>query len=72
MRDVAVDLGGTHERLSSMITPALLEQVLDDVPDVWLQPAEGIDDPPAARAAYADNLLARLEAPSAWQPRDQR
>lgn len=71
MRDVAKDIAGTHEALSAKVTPALLEEVLALVPDDWLEPAEGIADPQAGRAAYVENLTARLANPSAWLPEDK-
>ncbi|TWP37212.1 HipA family kinase [Leekyejoonella antrihumi] len=70
MRGVAKGLSETHERLSTHVTTALLEDVVGLVPDDWLEPAAGLDDPTAVRTAYVDNLVARLAAPQAWLPRD--
>ena len=49
----AVDAG-----LAARLTPALLREVLDRVPDAWLGA-----DPAAQRAAYTGYLVARLQAP---------
>jgi len=63
-----------HEELQELVTPALLSEVLALVPDPWLEPDPTRPDPkapadaPAARAAYADYLLARLAAAESWLP----
>ncbi|WP_193607736.1 HipA family kinase [Nocardioides lijunqiniae] len=54
------DLGGTDERLSALVTPELLTEVVAQVPDVWLEPVPGTEDPEALRAAYVAFLTARL------------
>jgi len=54
--------------LAARIDADLLDSVLDDVPDDWLQPGAG--DRPSAelRAAYREHLLARIGSRSAWLP----
>ena len=46
----------------------LLEEVLDLVPDAWLEPAPGAENPGALRSAYVDFLLARVSGSRAWLP----
>ncbi|MEX2552733.1 MAG: HipA family kinase [Actinomycetota bacterium] len=57
-----------HRALSGRITEALLQQVLDLVPDEWLEPAPGHDQPSEVRGLYLDFLKARLESPGRWLP----
>ena len=59
-------------RLTRLVTPDLLGDVLSLVPDEWLEPAPGMDHPAAVRAAYVENLLARLAGPRAWLPAPAR
>jgi hypothetical protein len=50
--------------LAAQVTRPLLEEVLAQVPDEWLE-----DEAPAVlRTRYADQLLARLDARGAWLP----
>jgi hypothetical protein len=66
--DVADDVPAADAELAPQVTGDLLGDVLSLVPDTWLEPAPGMDDPAAVRAAYVDNLLARLAGPRAWLP----
>ena len=68
LRDVASDPAAAHARLAPRVTPDLLTAVTDRVPDEWLEPAPGLADPTASRAAYREHLLARLETPQVWLP----
>ncbi len=63
-------LGGIAEAdrtLAPQVDRQLLSEVLDEVPDEWLEP----DGPSAAevRARYLDYLLARLASDRSWLPR---
>ncbi len=58
-------------RLGSLVTRELLEDVLADVPDEWVELVPGAVDPAAVRAAYVDFLLARLAGPRGWLPQKQ-
>jgi hypothetical protein len=49
--------------LAGRVTRPLLETVLAQVPDEWLE-----EEPDVVRARYVDQLLARLEAREAWLP----
>jgi hypothetical protein len=63
-----------HDQLASTVTPALLEGILELVPDAWLLPDPDRPDPQApadaaaARCHYRDYLLARLAAADRWLP----
>lgn len=64
--------GGVPEedaRLAPLVSPELLTEVLELIPDEWLEPAGEVDDPAAIRMAYRDFLLVRLVEPRAWLPR---
>lgn len=50
--------------LAPRITPALLDEVIALVPEVWLGP-----DPDVERAAYQEYLMARVAGERAWLPR---
>ena len=56
--------------LAPLLTRSLLEEVLADVPDVWLEPVPGAETPAALRAAYVEFLLARVDGERAWLPRE--
>lgn len=64
---IAGELGTVDARLSEIVTPGLLTQVVDEVPDAWL-----VDVPDATpeqiRAAYVAFLTARL-ATRQWLPK---
>lgn len=64
--DVAGDLAAAHARATATITPEMLVEVVGLVPDEWLEPAPGLDDPEALRTAYVEHLTRRLENASTW------
>ena len=65
-----------HEQLSAQVTAPLLAEVLELVPEAWLLPDPTRPDPrapqtaAAAREAYGEYLLARLDAAERWLPAD--
>ncbi|WP_307781344.1 HipA family kinase [Agilicoccus flavus] len=65
---VAGDMATEHERASALLTASDLADVVAQVPDEWLETASGLPTPDAVRAAYVENLAARLAAPAAWLP----
>jgi len=67
--EVADDLAPLHDDLAAVVAPGLLDSVLDQVPDEWLEATDTMADPDAVRTAYRLSLLARLDNPSAWLPR---
>lgn len=54
--------------LADQIDSAVLEEILDLVPDEWLQPRPGAESPEQVRAAYVSFLAARLDGARAWVP----
>ena len=54
--------------LAGQITPGLLTEVLDLVPDEWLEPAGDRQTPAEIRQGYQDYLLARIADRAAWLP----
>ena len=59
----ASELGEADARLSALVTPGLIKELLALVPDEWLTPEARFSDPGAHRAAYAEYLLTRLQTP---------
>jgi hypothetical protein len=63
-----------HEQLSSLVDAALVDELLDLVPDAWLLPDPTRPDPKAppdaatARRAYRTYLQMRLAAAEQWLP----
>jgi hypothetical protein len=63
------DVAGADALLAPRVTPGLLAEVLDQVPDEWLDDDALPDEAPAAvRTRYVDQVLARLAARDAWLP----
>ena len=56
--------------LAPRVDRDLLQAVLAEVPDVWLEPVPGAESPDALRAAYVEFLLARVAGERAWLPRE--
>src|SRR4051794_23087333 len=56
----AAELPPIDEELRSVLDGRVFAEVLSGVPDSWLEPVPGADDPDAVRAAYVDFLTARL------------
>jgi hypothetical protein len=54
--------------LAGQVDATMLAEILDEVPDEWLEPAGDVTDPAGIRQAYADYLLARLANRRAWLP----
>ncbi|HEY9290023.1 MAG TPA: HipA family kinase [Microlunatus sp.] len=63
-----------HDQLAGLVTDALLDSITALVPDEWLAPDVHRPDPAApadaaaARIAYREYLLARLQAAAEWLP----
>jgi hypothetical protein len=62
----AASLRDVDPLLSSLVTRALLADILAAVPDGWLAAEADAPEPDAVRAAYVDFLVARLAARPAW------
>ncbi|WP_309299564.1 HipA family kinase [Phytohabitans aurantiacus] len=54
--------------LAPMVTPDLLREAAERVPDEWLAGEEGFDGPEQVRRAYTEQLDARLRARAGWLP----
>ncbi len=65
---LATDLPGTHQELSDQVTADLIGDVLDQVPEEWLETTTHLPDAQAVHSAYRDHLLARLASPQVWLP----
>jgi hypothetical protein len=59
----AAELWEADARLSSLVTEGLIRELLSFVPDDWLTSEARFADAGAHRAAYAEYLLTRIEAP---------
>jgi hypothetical protein len=59
------DVPAADAALASRVTRPVLEEVLDLVPDAWLEDGDSAAD---VRLRYVDQLLARLDARDAWLP----
>jgi hypothetical protein len=62
------DVRAADAALGPRVTRPLLDQVLRQVPDDWLDGPSPDDAPDEVRARYVDQLLARLAARDAWLP----
>jgi hypothetical protein len=56
----AAELPSVDAELRGRLGPEVFAEVLAEVPDAWLVPVPGADDPTAVRAAYVEFLSARL------------
>ena len=66
---LADDLAPLHDDLAAIVGVDLIDTVLAQVPDEWLEPRAAMPGPESVRTAYRTSLLARLERPSMWLPR---
>lgn len=63
----AAELPAADERIRGMLDESVFAEVLDEVPDEWLESVPGAETPAAVRAAYVSFLGARL-ATRQWLP----
>ncbi|MFD0885823.1 HipA family kinase [Streptosporangium algeriense] len=63
-------LAEADAELGETITRDLLDGVVDEIPDEWLEDEPGFDGAEAVRQAYVEHLLARARAPRSWLPRE--
>ena len=59
-REHAAELPGVDTELRGLLAGETFTEILADVPDAWLEPVPGAEEPEALRAAYVDFLTARL------------
>lgn len=64
---LAGDLAQAHAELAPTALHHLGD-VVDQVPQEWLETTHWLPDAAAVRAAYREHLSARLSAPAAWLP----
>ncbi|KQZ70095.1 MULTISPECIES: HipA family kinase [unclassified Nocardioides] len=63
----AGDLAKADIEISNVLDESVLAEVVADVPDAWLDPVPGAEDPAAVRSAYVRFLTARLTTRQ-WLP----
>jgi len=56
--------------LASLVTRDLLQEVVSQVPEEWLETPPGAAGAEAVREAYVEFLLARVSGERAWLPRE--
>ncbi|MGR7025518.1 HipA family kinase [Geodermatophilus sp. URMC 62] len=66
--ECAPDVRAADADLGPRVTRPLLDRVLAQVPDAWLEGPAPDDPPEEVRTRYADQLLARLAARDSWLP----
>jgi len=62
------DVINADAELGRLFTRDLIDAAVADVPDSWLDDEDDVGTTSAVRAAYAERLLARLDASTAWLP----
>ena len=68
MRGFAEQAAAQDASLADRVTEDALVEILDEVPDQWLEPVPGADSPEALRARYVSFLRARVAGPRTWLP----
>ena len=68
LRDVAGDVARLHSALAVRLTDEVLEAVIAEVPQEWLETTAEMLDVESVRRAYLQMLRARLDSPAAWLP----
>lgn len=62
------DVLSADAELGPLLTGAMIEAAVDDVPGDWLADEPGFDDASDVRAAYAHRITGRLAARADWLP----
>ena len=68
LRSYLPGVAAVAAEMAAAVTDDLLTGVLDLVPDEWLEPVPGAEDPAALRNAYVRFLQARRDGGRAWLP----
>lgn len=68
MWNVASGNQQVHEAMSARLTPEVIAEIIDLVPEQWLETSEFLPTTDAVREAYIANLTARLAHPESWSP----
>jgi hypothetical protein len=66
-RSHAAEVPAVDAQLRDLLSADVFAEVLSEVPDSWLEPVPGAEDPAAVRAAYVDFLTARFDSRQ-WLP----
>ncbi|MGL5866831.1 MAG: HipA family kinase [Dermatophilaceae bacterium] len=66
LAEVAGSVADTHQRLAAILTEDQLREVVDEVPEVWLETTPNLPATDDVRAAYLEHLTLRLASASAW------
>ena len=66
--DSRPDVSTAAAELGPLVTAAVVDAAVAQVPTEWLTDEPGFDDATAVRRAYAERLLGRLAASSSWLP----
>jgi hypothetical protein len=62
----AGDLAAADARLRPRLTDSVLDEIVEALPEEWLDPEPDVGDAEALRAAYRTYLRERLHGPRAW------
>lgn len=62
----ATEIRDVDAELAAMLTPEVVDEILNTIPDGWLGDEERFANVKQHRAAYRDYLLHRLESPRRW------
>jgi hypothetical protein len=68
LRGFSADLPGVDAELAGLVTRDLLVEVVEQVPEEWLEPVPAAATPADLRSAYVEFLLARVTGERAWLP----
>jgi len=68
MRHYAAETVAQDEHLAVRLTVEALQEVLEEVPDEWLERVPDADSPEALRGRYVAYLRARVAEPRPWLP----
>jgi hypothetical protein len=62
----ATDLASVDEAMAAAVTPALIDGVIEAIPEAWLRGDDATEEPAVYRAAYRHYLRERAGAPRAF------
>ena len=69
---LASALAEADQRLAPRLTPALVEGIVQQIPDAWLDGDAPFDSREHQRQAYLEHFIARLQTPRAFALEAQR
>jgi hypothetical protein len=72
LRGFGPDLAAADAALAPLVTEELLTEVTALVPEEWLVDEPGFASPDAVRAAYVEQIAARMAGPRDWLPEVDR